>query len=175
METAPPCSPKPVASWTSSTQTIAFCLHQSTTLPTSRLGPHWWPLPSTTRTALAPSAATSLNWAGEFWVNQTCGRLVPRAMNGLPLASSSCVPLVWKPPDWALAGVLATATTLMDTSSAERAATAVESLTFIGTSHGSVTGRADVVSPCLPAWLPWHRYLAAPPRRAQPIAKHLNG
>src|SRR5690606_1369249 len=92
--------------------------------------------------------------AGEFCWNQTCGRLVPRATNGLPLASSSWVPLVWKPLAWAWAGALATVTTPMDASRANRVATAAEILTFMGTSQESVTGRADGVSPYRPARLP---------------------
>src|ERR1041384_1585435 len=61
------------------------------------VGPQRWPLPSTTRTVLAPKdlmLANELVWVGY----QTCGWLTPRMTNAVPFASVIRVPLTRRPP-----------------------------------------------------------------------------
>src|SRR5690349_11413373 len=66
------------------------------TLGMSVDGPHRLPLPSTTRTVLAPRALTLANEL--VWlVYHTCGWLTPRMMNVWPLASTMLRPLMCRP------------------------------------------------------------------------------
>src|ERR1041384_860951 len=60
------------------------------------VGPHRWPLPSTTRTVLVPKDFMSANALVRFGY-QTWAWLTPRITNGVPFASTTRVPSTCRP------------------------------------------------------------------------------